>query len=306
MVDGDEKGFLAISNAFASTHQCYFNGLETNCSLVLGMLGSGAGAIAPFQQAMSVIYHGQRTLATWHSYQDGYSGYVPVTARYIGNGELAYAGKDLPRGYYRTHARVADTDLSRLNNTGDRENDLARSDFFGLVSPQDDHGVKSKPGACSVEVSWGSEIDDNGNRYGFPFIAFIRTPGRIGRVGDLTDPDVKGDLRNGGKWEVGQKIWSWTRFQFGENGEITDFETKTKDDTPYERFRKITPRSALFFDRPGLPKDNGLANLWNGEAKFNLIVYGQRGRQYCSVSFHIWVSMVNGKAFLREVGGGHY
>jgi len=137
-------------------------------------------------------------------------------------------------------------------------------------------------------------------------MALISTPGLIGRVGDLSEPNVEGDLRNGGKWEVGQKVWSWTRMQFGVNGEITDLETKTKDDTPYERFRKITPRSALFFDRPGLPKGNGLANLWNGEAKFNFIVYGQRGRQYCSASFHVWVSMVNGKAFLREVGGGHY
>ena len=124
-VDGDEKAFLAISNAFASTHQCFLNGLELpNCSLALSLLQTGAGDIAPFQQAMSVVYHGQQTLATWHSYQDGYQGYVPVTARYIGNGELAYAGRDLPRGYYRTHRKVADTDLSKLNNTGDSESDL--------------------------------------------------------------------------------------------------------------------------------------------------------------------------------------
>jgi len=303
MVDGDEKGFLAISNAFASTHRCYFNGLETNCSLVLGMLGSGAGAIAPFQQAMSVVYHGQRTLATWHSYQDGYSGYVPVTARYIGNGELAYAGKDLPRGYYRTHPRVAETDLSRLNNTGDAESDLTRTDLLML---QEDAGVKSKPAPCSVQVSWASEIDDTGDRYGLPIFAEIHTPGRIGQVGDLTHGKVKGNLYNGGKWEVGQKIWSWTRMQFGEDGEMIDYEDKTHDDSPLPDHRLISRTTALFFDRPGLPKSNSLANLRNGEAKFNIMVYAQRGRHYCSASFHIWVSVVNGKPFLREVGGGLY
>lgn len=166
--------------------------------------------------------------------------------------------------------------------------------------------MKSKPAPCSVQVSWASEIDDTGDRYGLPIFAEIHTPGRIGQVGDLTHGKVKGNLYNGGKWEVGQKIWSWTRMQFGEDGEMIDYEDKTHDDSPLPDHRLISRTTALFFDRPGLPKSNSLANLRNGEAKFNIMVYAQRGRHYCSASFHIWVSVVNGKPFLREVGGGLY
>ena len=176
----------------------------------------------------------------------------------------------------------------------------------GSLGDQENSGVKSGPGACTIQVSWANELNDYGDRIGLATFAEIDTPGRIGQVGDLSDANVNGALNNGGQWEVGQKTWEWQRLQFGRGGPVYEGEIKTKDDSPYPDQRIVEGKKALFFDRPGMQKTLNGTPLINGVAKFNIIVYAQNGTQYCSASFHLTVSVVDGKPVLNEVGGGLY
>ena len=70
--------------------------------------------------------------------------------------------------------------------------------------------------------------------------------------------------------------------------------------------RTISRTTASWHDTPGLPKDKVIANIWNGEAKHNIIVYAVRGRNYLSVSFHVRVVVENGRPRFAEAGEGHY
>jgi hypothetical protein len=127
LIDGDERAFLAISNAFAGQHQCFLNGLAVdNCAMVLGLLQSGAASFAPWHTAMVSVYQGQTTLALWHSYQDGYEGFVPVTANYIGNGNFNPIGSGGPPHLRRDTFR--DTNFAIVNGVRTGETQLAASD----------------------------------------------------------------------------------------------------------------------------------------------------------------------------------
>src|SRR5204863_7858620 len=70
--------------------------------------------------AMASIYQGKTTLALWQSYQDGYQGFVPVTAKYIGNGNFVPIGSGGPPHHSNTGH---DTHFAMINgaNTGEAE-----------------------------------------------------------------------------------------------------------------------------------------------------------------------------------------
>lgn len=70
--------------------RCRVDGIVTSCVVAHNELRTGAVALCPNGDCgpRSVVYQGQRTLATFHAYADGYQGVTPVTARYIGGGVI--------------------------------------------------------------------------------------------------------------------------------------------------------------------------------------------------------------------------
>jgi hypothetical protein len=114
--------------------KCILDGLEIECSRISG----NASVQAPDSSApIRVTYQGERVWAFFQGFADGYSGYVPSTAHYIGGGRLAPAsGGGMPRLGSSTSGSSRDTDLNRLNGGSHPEDDLrySRNDIF--QSPQ--------------------------------------------------------------------------------------------------------------------------------------------------------------------------
>ena len=82
------------------------------------MRQNGLATDAPPQSAISVVYRGQRVWAFFQAYGDGYSGFVPSTARYSGNGQFS----PIHSSNTPTLFRVPNTDFSKLNGaTGEAQ-----------------------------------------------------------------------------------------------------------------------------------------------------------------------------------------
>jgi YD repeat-containing protein len=134
---------------FELGEQCTINGITMNCGNIGLLTSSGSAVECPLcGSSTSVIYHGKLTLAFFNSFADGYQGFVPVTAGYIGGGEFTFTGKPLPRGYFRDRQRPVETDFSLLNQTGNNEADLSRipeSAFNDLSQGRQKTKAKPKP-----------------------------------------------------------------------------------------------------------------------------------------------------------------
>lgn len=165
--------------------------------------------------------------------------------------------------------------------------------------------VTAKCGDITISVTpEGNQAVEAGDRWGFPFTVKVSVKSGIGQIGDGTDPSIEGNLNNGGKAQVGQQAFEWSRHEF-DNGLITQGSIETHDDSPLKSRRSVAKdaRSVWWHDTPGVSNMRGIVN---GEAKFNMIVYAQNGRNYCAVYFHVRVVVTNRTPTLAEFGPGHY
>ncbi|MFN7949553.1 MAG: hypothetical protein U0Z53_29620 [Blastocatellia bacterium] len=72
-------------------------------------------------------------LARWQAFADGYQGFVPVGARYLGNGVLSFGSDGLGR---RAPGSPQDTDLAGLNGaTGEEAEPGLREIGIGWDGP---------------------------------------------------------------------------------------------------------------------------------------------------------------------------
>ncbi|MDQ3804374.1 MAG: hypothetical protein M3416_11150, partial [Acidobacteriota bacterium] len=98
---------------------CKLDNVVTGCRFAFGLPGSGAGAHAPQETTISVVYRDQRTLAVFRAFADGYQGFVPMTAGWVGNGYFAPLTGGPPRLERREEG--FDTNFALLNGaTGER------------------------------------------------------------------------------------------------------------------------------------------------------------------------------------------
>jgi hypothetical protein len=116
--------------------QCMLNGIETPCSLI----SSENSAQCPNNDCgpRGVMYEGKETLALFEAHADGYQGFVPVTARYIGNGGILPISRLHPRLIEpgsRPDTR-GDTNLGDLNGATDPEGVLGLSPDAFFSHPQ--------------------------------------------------------------------------------------------------------------------------------------------------------------------------
>ncbi len=100
---------------------CIIDGLPGDCKSALLILISGAGVRVPpgtDTTSRMVRFGGHTVLAVYRAYWDGFQGFVPLNADYGGNGNFSLIGSPVSQ-------RVGpDTDFSRLNHTGNNEQDL--------------------------------------------------------------------------------------------------------------------------------------------------------------------------------------
>lgn len=111
------------------------DGLELDCTFIPGEIS--VQCQDPNCGPRRVMYQGRLDWAFFRAYGDGYSGYVPSTARYIGNGGIAPAGSGGPPRFGKRDPRTkSDTDLGRLNSASGPEEDLRYSSPAHMIAPQ--------------------------------------------------------------------------------------------------------------------------------------------------------------------------
>ncbi|MFN2491622.1 MAG: hypothetical protein ABR501_01900, partial [Pyrinomonadaceae bacterium] len=124
-----------------SSGRCSLDGMSIDCGWAMEMLESGSAVQCPNNDCgpRSVVYQGQRTWAFFNAYGDGYQGFVPLGARYIGNGGIAPIGS----GGFPTLGHAGswpdtrgDTNLGLLNGARHPEEDLGRTTQTFFNHPQ--------------------------------------------------------------------------------------------------------------------------------------------------------------------------
>ncbi|MEP6849477.1 MAG: FG-GAP-like repeat-containing protein [Acidobacteriota bacterium] len=119
-----EQGAGRFGNPYGS-FECSIDGGTVPCGFALRFLASGAsGGIYNGPAGLPVRYNGQNVLAVFRAYGDGYAGYVPNNAKYIGNGLIQPIGvtSGLPTIGVGGRRVIKDTNLSALNGvTGKSE-----------------------------------------------------------------------------------------------------------------------------------------------------------------------------------------
>ncbi len=150
---------------------------------------------------------------------------------------------------------------------------------------------------------------------GFSFTVEVKVfSDKIGRIGDPNaDPaeqkDVNGDLKNGGKWIVGQ----WVYHRSGSQTQTLDGKKhysppipfspndKTTDDSPRKgSILHLSAQRIVWFDSPGFTiQSPGRTMIW-GSMSANFLVYAQNGSERCAVRFHI-DSVFNASGFHTQI-----
>ena len=75
-----------------------------------------AAVVAPANEYITIIRRGKPHLARWQAFGDGYQGYVPVGAKYVGNGQISYGFNPYrDEMYKRAPGAGRDTDLAKIN-----------------------------------------------------------------------------------------------------------------------------------------------------------------------------------------------
>jgi hypothetical protein len=97
---------------------CTMDGARVPCDWVIDAINNGSGVQCPHNNCSPqlVTSQGERVLAYFQAYADGYAGFVPRNTRYIGNGALAFSRLDRPILLGRGQQRYPnDTNLAPLN-----------------------------------------------------------------------------------------------------------------------------------------------------------------------------------------------
>ncbi|MFN0141094.1 MAG: RHS repeat domain-containing protein, partial [Pyrinomonadaceae bacterium] len=105
---------------------CSWDGAEVNCGLLMRLLMGDSVTAAPSNQSVQVTYNGKKTWAHFKAYGDGYSGYAPSNASYLGNGRLTPAGQGKPG--FRKPGTPRDTNIGQLNGANIKEEQDLRFD----------------------------------------------------------------------------------------------------------------------------------------------------------------------------------
>ncbi|MCG3146362.1 MAG: hypothetical protein HONDAALG_04397 [Gammaproteobacteria bacterium] len=106
------------------------DGVEVPWAEAQRLIGMGIATRAPENLFAPVVWHGERTLAKWQSFADGYQGYVPIGACYGGDGVLTRCGNGKPQLYCSYHSGLRDNVAAINGATGEAE--LGYSLSFGL------------------------------------------------------------------------------------------------------------------------------------------------------------------------------
>ena len=142
---GDGGGWNPLQPRFT------IDGMQVDQAFAMVMLETrnGAAVVAPAEEYITIIRHGKLAWARWQAFGDGYQGYLPHGAKYLGNGEISYGNTGRPTLYKRAPGSLPDTDLGKLNGaTG--EATLGRSMGFGFgfglqAQPQLGFGLQAQP-----------------------------------------------------------------------------------------------------------------------------------------------------------------
>lgn len=125
--------------------KCSIDGLLTGCALATSAIESGAAAECPNDDCgpRRVVYQGQETWASFHAYADGYQGYVPSTASYVGDGRISPLSSGPPSFGGSNNSSLRNTDLVALNGGSYREEqDLGRTPEAAPQNPTLDDIIK--------------------------------------------------------------------------------------------------------------------------------------------------------------------
>jgi hypothetical protein len=305
---------------------CRIDGIEGNCSLALRFLSSRIGVSWHEDPMRRVTYNGSDVWATFRAYGDGYAGYVPQNARYTGNGGIAPSGsgrkprlKSKAKGDADRRRQANDTDIGALNGATNEEEELRYvGDYamfgggfqWGLYTDSDPH--------CYIQVKFGgnqsSGIPDfkdgpdkrklgpyvGNETYTFRFeVSGFVNSNVIGQVGDpLTRRErVKGDLKNGGLWTIGQRVLRDTYVLKYEGIDRIRSIRTVPDDSPAPDIRNVDGQQFAYHDAPGVAKYGGKENT-NPLSEFRRTtvfeVYVTSGADTCSIRFEISQSFNNG------------
>jgi YD repeat-containing protein len=165
-------------------------------------------------------------------------------------------------------------------------------------------------GVCSISVSFEGPIGNKDRQgIGFTVSGYVRF-GKIGRVGDGSDPAVGengGRLPGGGNWQIGQTVQSSVKQSYGFNIVEPDyFYTAPKDDSPRPRFRTVGRNVFSWHDTPGFMSSNGFSKLEYGDGRWNFTAYVRNRNRGCEVRFHMKATFSNGIISSWDWGPGHY
>jgi YD repeat-containing protein len=186
--EGGGMGQAAIDAMVASLipgwggPKCKVDGMLTGCRFASAVSSSGAGVpVTPGTNTASrlVIYQGKVVAATYRATDDGYQGFIPVTARYVGNGNFIPSNSGGPptRGTNSLH----DTNFARLNGaTGEAH--LALSQDSTLDPQLQNVGFNPKKPEC-LPLDVKNQLQQIYSR-----TQLADTAGRLQEYGFTTEP----------------------------------------------------------------------------------------------------------------------
>jgi YD repeat-containing protein len=127
------------------------DGFETSWAVASAVLSSGAGVIASGRtDPVRVIYQGKLTWAYYHATADGFQGYIPSSARYIGNGFFAPSNPQRPTSDQLN--RPEGTNFQQLNGVmgHNTESQLAQSQDANFLNAsfQPQEPRQENPSTC--------------------------------------------------------------------------------------------------------------------------------------------------------------
>ncbi|MGH9948977.1 MAG: hypothetical protein ACRD6X_17540, partial [Pyrinomonadaceae bacterium] len=108
---------------------CRLVGINLPCSVGYRILGSDGGVIQRSWDNIPVRYNGQTVWAWFTATADGYSGYIPTNANYIGGGRIQPVGYGGPPRFSPSRGNSPpDTNIGQLNGVTDlSERDLLQN-----------------------------------------------------------------------------------------------------------------------------------------------------------------------------------
>src|SRR5205085_6527227 len=158
---------------------CMIDGVASSCGLAMGALNSGAADQCPNNECTRYnpnLRNGQGGIEHFHSYGDGYSGYEPPGARYLGHGSfIEYESQDELAGLGKLHhspqntGSLAPNGLASDRRLTDAECDKRLAQIFGgagavVGSTRDPLTVGSNPNALAYAQKYGLPTDRIGER----------------------------------------------------------------------------------------------------------------------------------------------